>query len=82
MTSDLSYFPQIYDIWTLYEKKKIGLNKRNELLEPGRTKLHNHLKSSDTIPTKIIAPKSPEMTRAELNQLTADYYGVSVEEIE
>jgi hypothetical protein len=40
MTETTAYFDAIYPIWDDYEKGKIGIKRRDDLLAPYRRKLH------------------------------------------
>ncbi len=84
MTIDINYFPSIRPIHELYEKKKIGLQRRDDMLEPYRQELYQtKVNDPHAHPTRIIKSKSaPKMTHDELTKLTADWYGVPVEDVE
>ena len=83
MTIDINYFPSIRPIHELYEKKKIGLAKRDSQLKPYRDELYQTINDPHAHPTRIIKSKSaPKPSHNELTQLTADWYGVPVEDVE
>lgn len=83
MTSDLNYFPNIRPIWDEYQNKKLSLSKRDILLKPYRDELYKtKVNDPHALPTRNIEQPTKAPTHSELNQLTADWYGVSLEEIE
>ena len=81
---DITYFPQIRPIHTAYQNKKLSLTKRDKLLKPYRQQLYQIMVNDPhALPTRNIKnPPQPKMTHEKLNQLTADWYGVPMEDVE